>query len=70
MAFSPDGKTLASGSWDKTIHLWDVETGMHRNTLTGHTEGVSSVAFNPDGNTLVSGSSDGTLLLWDITPTQ
>ena len=64
----PDGKTLASASWDKTIHLWDVETGERRKTFIGHTDWVWSVAFSPDGETLVSGSRDGTLLLWEITP--
>ena len=49
MAFSPDGNTIASGSWDNTIHLWDASTGTHRQTLIGHARSVESVAFSPDG---------------------
>ncbi len=60
------GNTLASGSSDKTIRLWEVRREEHLRTLTGHTDEVISVAFSPDGNTLASGSSDKTIRLWDI----
>ncbi len=66
VAFSPDGVLLASGSFDDTVKLWDVETRTNIATLEGHTRSVSSVAFSPDGVTLASGSSDGTAKLWDV----
>ena len=68
ITFSPDGRTLSSGSRDMTIRLCAGVTGAHQHTLTGHTSWVYSVAFSPDGRTLASGSGDGTTLLWDIAP--
>ncbi len=66
LAFSPDGKTLASGSWDNTIKLWDVASGKERSTLKGHTDEVWCVAYSPDGKLLVTGSKDKTIRLWDL----
>lgn len=64
--YSASGETIASGSTDKTVRLWNTTTNKHLKTLSGHTGGISSVAFSPDGKTLASGSSDGTILLWNV----
>ena len=63
-SFSSDGKRIVSGSKDKTIRLWDAETGeLVRPPLEGHQSSVSSVAFSPDGKRIVSGSGDNTIWL-------
>ena len=67
LSFSPDGKTLASASFDHTIGLWDVSTGERRHTLHGHTYPVLSISFRPDGKTLASVSrEDSTVNIWDV----
>jgi WD40 repeat protein len=67
VAFSPDGKKVASGLYDGTVRLWDVETGQAvRTPLTGHTDWVNSVVFSPDSKKLASGSDDYTVQLWDV----
>ena len=59
VAFSPDGKDIVSGSWDKTIRMWDAQTGnLVSDPFEGHTDEVTSVAFSPDRKYIVSGSCD------------
>jgi len=65
IAYSPDGTYLATASRDKTIKLWEVETGRLLRTLTGHTKSVSAVCCSPDGKYIASGSDDETIKIWD-----
>ncbi len=70
VAFSPDGRTLLSGSHDGTLILWDVLTGRQLRSIEGHRQhdrhfAVTSVAFSPDGKMLLSASEDETLRFWD-----
>jgi WD40 repeat protein len=65
VAFSGDGKRIASGSSDRTVKVWDAQTGQVTLTLQGHTDGVWSVAFSSDGKRIASGSHDGTVKVWD-----
>ncbi|KAJ7142327.1 WD40-repeat-containing domain protein [Mycena epipterygia] len=64
--FSPDGTQIVSGSFDRTVRIWDAQTGaVIVRPLEGHTSGVISVCFSPDGRQIVSGSIDGTVRIWD-----
>jgi hypothetical protein len=64
--FSPDGKLIATSSYDKTVKLWDVASGREVATLKDHTDAVFPVRFSPDGKLLASGAADRTVKLWDV----
>lgn len=65
VSLSPDGKRVASGSKDKTVKVWDAETGVHVRTITGHAAYVTSVVYSPDGKRIASGGDDKTIRIWD-----
>ncbi len=65
LGFSPDGRRIASGARDKTIRLWDTETGNLLRTFQGHGEEVTSVAFSPDERWIASAARDKTVKLWE-----
>ena len=66
VVFSPDGASLVSGGYDRTVKLWDLQTGGAVKTFLGHTDWVSSVSVSADLTTIASGSTDSTIRLWDI----
>jgi WD40 repeat protein len=66
VAYSQDGNTLASGSGDNSVKLWEASTGKRLQTLYGHQWAVRAVTFSPDGNILASASSDNTVKLWRV----
>jgi len=66
LALSPDGKVLATGSYDQKIKLWNVEDGKEIRTLSGHNGCVYGLSFRPDGKLLASASVDRTVKLWDV----
>ncbi|MDF5730596.1 MAG: WD40 repeat domain-containing protein, partial [Rhizonema sp. PD38] len=65
ISFNPDGKILASASGDRSVKLWDTNTGKEIKTLIGHTNPVNGVSFSPDGKMLASASNDKSVKLWD-----
>ena len=72
LLFSSDGRTLAA-MYESEIHLWhidttDIQKSEFRQTITGYSSEVNSIAFSPDGQTLASGSEDGTVLIWELEP--
>jgi WD40 repeat protein/tRNA A-37 threonylcarbamoyl transferase component Bud32 len=74
LAVSPSGQVLASGSTDRRIMLWNMQSGTLLHTIdgktllhhSGHTDRITTLCFTPDGSALVSGSKDGTIKLWDL----
>ncbi len=66
VSVTPDGRRAVSGSWDKTLRVWDLESGQCLRTLQGHSNWVESVSVTPDGRRAVSGSDDKTLRVWDL----
>ena len=66
VAFSPDGRLLASGGTDAVVRVWEVDSGNQFAALRGHTQPVTEVAFTPDGRTLLSASRDQTIKLWNL----
>jgi WD40 repeat protein len=66
VAVTADGKRAVSGSFDKTLKVWDLATRHALRTLEGHSDSVSDLAVTPDGKRAVSASTDNTLKVWDL----
>ncbi len=66
LSFGPDGRYLASGSWDNKVKIWDVEKGILVKTLRGHFSSVNAVSFSPRGKYVASGDADGKVIVWNV----
>jgi len=67
VAYSPDGRSIATAGWDPVVQLWDAESGALLGIYEGHTDAVAAVKFTPDGRSIVSAGWDKTIRVWDVT---
>ena len=70
VAWSPDGRHVLTGSYDKTAKVWDAVTGNEVMTMRGHTSYIDSAAWSPDGRHVLTGSHDKTAKVWDAAKTK